>query len=147
MKNNTEDGEVFYDGRSQLVEQYCAAKGWNARDLTWEQIQEIRSQPEWNKPSSANESETVVRRDGPNLFIYEEGEFCCVCKSIDYACLERFGFGDPEDPLSFTVCKPCHDGDKFHEWLVGEFERAMIVHDENRKLPDGRWTTRQYDPI
>ena len=147
MKNDDDDTETYYDGRSRLVDRYCASKGWDPRELTWEQIQEIRSQPEWNQPSSTDEIETVVKRDGPNLFVYEEGEFCCVCKSTDHDGLQRFGFGDPANPLTFTVCNPCHGGGRFHEWLAGEFVRAMIVHDENRKLPDGRWTTREYDPI
>ena len=147
MKNQIEDPQDVYDGRSQLVDRYCATKEWNARELTWAQIQEIRSLPEWNQPSTIeDEIETVVKRDGLNLFIYEEGEFCCVCKSTGDKGLERFGFGETEAPLTFTVCTPCNSNGQFHEWLAGEFERAMIVHDENRKLPDGRWTTREYDP-
>ena len=138
-------GPDIYENRWAFVDSYCDAKSWDSRDLTWEQITEIRSQPEWaNPPTVAEQAETVVKRKGRNLFIYEDGEFCCVCKSVED--LQNWGFGDPDDPLKFTVCMPCHDGQGFHDWLCGEFEHTMIIHDENRKLSDGKWTTNKYDP-
>lgn len=147
-------GEVvdIFEARSVFVEKYCMAKEWNARDLSWAQILEIRSQPQWNDQPQIKESvRTVVRRKGRELIIYEEGEFCCVCESTDYESLQRFGFGDPANPLVFMVCATCWGADgkdsAFHDWLAGEFERTMIVHDENRKLPDGRWTTDKHDPV
>lgn len=143
----------IYDARSAFVDHYCALREWDANTLTGEQVAEIRAQPEWNDPSFGGraEAETVVRRKGNDLFIYEEGEFCCVCKGTDYDALQMHGFGDPADPLKFMVCVTCWGEDgldgAFHRWLVGEFERTMIVHDENRKLPDGKWTTRKHDPV
>ena len=84
---------------------------------------------------------TVVKRDGPNLFIYEEGEFCCVCESTDYGTLGRYGFGDPASPLEFTVCNSCRSSNAFRDWLAGEFEKVLASRpDQWRKNPDGTWT-------
>lgn len=33
--------------RQQFAEQYAAKKGWNKNELSWDQVQEIRSQPQW----------------------------------------------------------------------------------------------------
>lgn len=38
--------------RRAFLREYALRKGWptNADDLTWEQIMEIRAQPEWHAP-------------------------------------------------------------------------------------------------
>ena len=145
MQAEQEEERDIYEDRFVFVDHFCASRQWDAHNLSWAQICEIRSQVEWaNPPQSDTQLKSVVRRKGQDLFVYEDGEFCCVCQAVED--LERWGFGDPSSPLEFTICKPCHEGGAFTEWLSGEFERTMIVHDENRKLPDGRWTTNKYDP-
>lgn len=86
------------------------------------------------------DNDQVVVRRGNVLLVLEEGEYCCVCKAVDH--LHALGFGDPADPLTYTVCDPCfNQSERFHKFLANEFEEALASDpDRWRKNPDGAWT-------
>ena len=37
--------------RHKFAAAFCAARGWDMDDLTWEQIMAIRAQPGWQRPT------------------------------------------------------------------------------------------------
>ena len=87
--------------------------------------------------------ERVVKREGGNLLVLNEDEYCCVCKSTDWDSLTWFGIGHGlDDPhlLKFCCCKSCYP-ERFKTYLAGEFEKALSSRpDQWRKNLNGTWS-------
>jgi hypothetical protein len=86
----------------------------------------------------------VVWRDGQNLFILEDGEFCVVCHGHDDLWTHELPRTKADsEPLKFTVCKRCLDGTGYHDWLVQEFEKALEADPTMEKGTDNKWRAKR----
>jgi hypothetical protein len=45
-----EDTRKVLEMRGEFSKNYCAEKGWDMANLTFDQVLEIRKQPEWTDP-------------------------------------------------------------------------------------------------
>lgn len=85
----------------------------------------------------------LVKWVGKTLHILDEGEYCVVCETLDDLWTHELpSTGADSEGLTFTVCKPCLDGDGYRNWLTGEFEKALEADGSMEKGEDGKWRTK-----